>query len=754
MKVPRINLLGFFRAFFPIQLVFSHLKHNIIAVIAWLLFFLIASDKLGSQFGLPILFYSPEYMGEVSNWSFGLLGFGFGGLVMAFNTYSFSKLGKRFPFLVFIKSPFLRFCKNNSLIPIVFIFLYFSKMTAYQWKEEYASTLNVIGYCCSFLVGMVLFIGFSLVYFFPISKKLRHSDLIPDMDGVYPFSTSFRKKRLQESDTHYHHAFSKADRRFLYFGKGFTINISRPVSHIDSSIVKKVLIRNRINTTLFEILTVLFFMSVSLLPDKPIFEIPAAMSIILLVTLTFMVYSMVQTWLRSWTLPFIILIIVGMNLLSQKSNWFSFKNYVYGLNYQTQKKPSYSIKAIETNALQDANKGHSKSYHNYIEILNQWKKKTGQEKPKLIIVNSSGGGLRSTLWTFEILQKLDRNFNGEFKKMIHLYTGASGGMIGSSYFRELSLRAEKGEIKNIYSQFYFNQIGQDMLNRLAFSASTRDLFTRLQKFEYNGISYPKDRGFAFEEQLHFNTNNMLDHTLGYYTEYEKAADIPLLILTPTIVNDGRRLLISSQSLCFLSAPSSYGGIYSKTNENIDYLTFFKDVQPENMRFSSALRASATFPFVTPMVSLPSEPSVQLMDAGIRDNYGVKVTMEILYHIQEWIKENTSGVIILRLRDTKEILGNTTYKQVSLMNKLTMPFGNVYSNFPRTQDFDQDQLLKVSAKTFSFPFDVISFNLRENVNDKISLSWHLSSQEKNKIMRAFYSKSNQESYHRLKKLLVN
>ncbi len=749
MKAQKINIFGFIRAFFPIQLVFSNLKHNYIGVFSWLLFFLVITNKLGAQFGLPILFFSPEYMGKVSYWSFGLLGFGFGGLTMAFNSYAYSKLGKRFPFLVFIKSPFFRFCKNNALIPIAFVITYLIGMARYQWYEEYAETWTVLLYSFSFLVGMAFFIALSLVYFFPISQKLRHSDLVPDDDGQYSFFVSLNKKKESH---HYHHALSKADQRFIYFGKWFQINISRPVSHIDSTIVKKVLIRNRINTTLFEILTFLFFISFSLFPEVSLFEIPAAMSIVLLITLIFMVYSMLQTWLKSWIIPFIIVAIVTMNFLSKKTSYFSFKNYMYGLNYQSSKQPEYSIKAIELNAQKETSNNKSSSYNNYIEILENWKQKTGLDKPKLIIINSSGGGLRSALWTFDVLQKLDRNFNGEFKKMIHLYTGASGGMIGASYFRELCLRAEQGEIKNIYAQKYSNQIGQDMLNRLAFSASTRDMFFRLQKFEYNGMSYPKDRGLAFEEQLHANTNHFLDHSLGYYTKFEKQASIPLLILTPTIINDGRRLLISSQPLRFLTSPSIFGGVNSKTSENIDYLSFFNNNHPEELRFSSALRASATFPFVTPMVSLPSNPSVQLMDAGIRDNYGVKITMELLYHLQDWIKKNTSGVIILRLRDTKAVLENTTYHQVSLINKLTMPFGNVYSNFPKTQDFDQDQLLKIGSKSFSFPFDVISFNLRENVNDKISLSWHLSSQEKNKIKKAFYSTSNQEALQTLKNLL--
>ena len=61
-------------------------------------------------------------------------------------------------------------------------------------------------------------------------------------------------------------------------------------------------------------------------------------------------------------------------------------------------------------------------------------------KPKLIIINTSGGGLRSALWTFYSLQYADSLLHGELLKHTELITGASGGMLGAAYLRELLLR--------------------------------------------------------------------------------------------------------------------------------------------------------------------------------------------------------------------------------------------------------------------------------------------------------------------------
>ena len=291
-----------------------------------------------------------------------------------------------------------------------------------------------------------------------------------------------------------------------------------------------------------------------------------------------------------------------------------------------------------------------------------------------------------------------------------------------------------------------------MLNKLSFTASTNDIFVRYQTLEYNGHEYTKDRGHAFEEQLLNNTNQALRHHLGYYAPFERSGKIPTIIFSPTIINDGRRLLIASQNINFLTADHRNNSKMIESNENIDIHSLLKHQDVQQLRFTTVLRANATFPFVMPMVTLPTSPEVQLMDAGLRDNYGGKTMMEFLFTMKDWIKENTSGVIVVQIRDTKKVLDNESYSQISFIDKLTLPFGNMYKNFPRVQDFDQEELIKLSTQAINFPLDLISFNLREKSKDRISLSWHLTQSEKNKIEQAFKSVRNQESLKKLKLIL--
>ena len=109
-------------------------------------------------------------------------------------------------------------------------------------------------------------------------------------------------------------------------------------------------------------------------------------------------------------------------------------------------------------------------------------------------------------------------------------------------------------------------------------------------------------------------------------------------------------------------------------------------------------------------------------------------------------------LTLQIRDTKKLLYNETYQKVSMLDKITLPFGNMYKNFTNTQDFNQEELLKVGTANLNFPVEFIEFNLRENKRDRISLSWHLTKNEKQKIERAFKSSRNQASLKNLSKLL--
>lgn len=740
------KIVHFLRAFYPLQLIFGHLKYNLLALSYWLILFLIVSDSLGSKFGLPYLLYSPEYHGKVSWISFLLMGFSIGGFTMAFNMYSYMKLGTKYPFLATLSRPFIKFCWNNALIPLIFSVYYIIRFSQFQMEEEFATEGIIASYIVCYLIGFFLFVMFSNLYFFPTNKdffKLSGKKEY-ELSKEEPIGSFFHQK----VDWNLLFKYEK-DRSYIYISGFSKWRKSRSIKHYDKAVLEKVFAHNRINATFFEIVTVVSFIVMGMFREFPFFELPAGMSIILLLSIILMLFSILKSWFKYWTYPVILLIILTMNFLSEKSSFFQYENYAYGLSYKPADLVDFSFSEIKEKA--DNQKLNDASKERFIQILNTWKAKTGHQKPKLVIVMTSGGGSRSALWTYSVLSNANAKLNGKLARNTQLITGASGGMVGASYYRSLLLKQKMGDKIQLTDRKYKENIAKDLLNKLSVSAYSNDLFVRFQTLKIGDNLYTKDRGYAFEQQLHQNTEYIMDKPLSYFEKYEQKGIIPTMIFSPTIINNGRRLLISSQSLAFLSHPTGPTN-FTKSYENIDFQTFFNENSTDSLRFSSVMRMSATFPFVLPMVSMPTYPEMQLMDAGIRDNYGGKIMLEYLFEMQDWIKENTSGVVVVQIRDTKKILTGDELIQVSLFDKLTLPFGNMYANFTRTQDFDQDEMMKIGFRGFPFAIDLVAFNLREAKTDRISLSWHLTSQEKLKIARAWKSKGNQAAMLQLQKLL--
>ncbi len=139
----------------------------------------------------------------------------------------------------------------------------------------------------------------------------------------------------------------------------------------------------------------------------------------------------------------------------------------------------------------------------------------------MVLVCTSGGGLKMALWTYYSLGYIDSLTNGSLLKHTQLITGASGGMLGAAYLRELYLDHLTGEINSYYSYTYIDRLSKDLLNPILYSFSMSDWFFRLERFSYNGYTYYKDRAYMFEKFVNKNLGPVLDKPLSAYYEPER-----------------------------------------------------------------------------------------------------------------------------------------------------------------------------------------------------------------------------------------
>lgn len=736
------QLLSRFFFSFPAQLVLLHFKKNQVMMLFWLLLFGFITESFATRFGIPYLFLDPEYTGKVGFWSFFIVGLCTGAFIMAFNISSFILNSFRFPFLATLSRTFAKYCHNNFVIPAAFVGLYCYRIFEFQRMEQMKSELEVMTFLLAFLSGIVLVVLVTLRYFMATNKDIyklfgvKHADAEDVLPGR-PLGGLLQRKNWKVET-------------YLVFP--FRVKLVRDARHYKRYMLDRVFRQNHINAAVVEIIVFITFIALGLFRDYPLFRIPAGGSVLLLMTMLLMLSGVFKFWIRAWANTALILLFLFINFISQ-FEFFVPRSKAYGLDYT-------STPALYDRQHLEAQVKDSLLLHDIIHttaILENWKKNQvtqGAVKPKLVLLNVSGGGLRSSVFTFRTLQVIDSIYQGGLFRQTAFATGSSGGMISLCYYRELYLNhydTLMAANQNQDNRFLQN-MGKDLLNSVAFSATVADLFMNNQKFSDGAKYYEKDRAWAWEQQLLENTGHILEKRMCEYRKPEEQARIPILVLCPTVVNDGKALVIAAQPTSYLLHKNEPGNGQMRAECNgIEFMRYFQRQHADSLKLSSALRMNSAFPYVMPAVSLPSTPTIEVMDAGIRDNYGVMNSVQFLHTFREWIAENTSGVVFLQIRDTYKHSKVEDNSIRSFVEKILTPMRNVSGNFLIMQDYNFDRYLQYAKSWLEVPLDVITFQIPES-DDRISLSWHLTETEKKFLKNAALNPENRAALQRLKEIL--
>lgn len=763
----------------PGRLLILHLRKNQLLLLCWVLLFSVVTGSFGKNLGIPYLFLDPEYLGKVSFLSFFIVGISIGGFTMAYHITCYILDGPEFGFLGTLSRPFARFALNNGIIPLVFIVVYIIYIANFQLQNEYNAVWEIAVKISGLVTGFIS-MAFLLFGYFRLTNKDIFRFVASNVDKQLKKVQISRVRIMQNLKE------AKKSRRRVdsYFGLNFKLQ-KAPQASYDKGIVLKVFDQNHLNSVIIELLIFALILVLGTFRDNPVFQIPAAASGVLLLTIIIMVAGAITYWLRGWAMTTIIAVFFILNIIV-KYEWASPSYEAPGLNYGAAP-ADYSLTNL---ARLNSEEFYQQDKQATIEIMENWRQRllikevVSASKPKMVFICTSGGGLRSALWTMTALQTADSITGGKLMDHTRLITGASGGLIGAAYFRELVLREKLKDKSNpaplvltsqpsapeasIYDHRYLDNIARDNLNPIIFTLLVNDLFVRYQTFEYQGMTYTKDRGYAFEEQLNKNTAFVLDKKLGDYQEPEQQAVIPMMLFAPAIVNDGRKLFISPQQVSYMSIADSNGQrkSYDKI-KGIDFMRYFETHNAANLRFLTALRMNAAFPYVTPNVTLPTHPKIQIMDAGLTDNFGISDAVRFMYVFRDWINTNTSGVILLCVRDSQKNDPIARSTGSSLLQRMTAPFRFFYDNLFNIQDINNDDRLEFARSWLQvglhdIELEYISHHQEEGLKytgaspgkplERPSLSWRLTSREKSSIIQNIKHPVNQQALQELKSLL--
>ena len=753
---------------FPVQLLGLQLRQNHLLLTLWVLLVLFIADRLAGKFGVKYLFLEPEFGGHVGGAAFFLVGVGLGGLIMTWNLTTYLLNARYFPFLATLQRPFGKYCINNAALPLAFFCFYVLRLRAFLKSELNYGEGQLLATVMALLAGIVAVVVAYVLYFRFTNKDIAS---YPDLRDLLTGQRRKRRRRLVSGYRGQNVARlvsgERAWRVDNYLTERFRTRRTRSIRHYKPEQILGVFRQNHLNALVLQgaILTLLLLSGV--LAGEAAARIPAGASVFILFSVVAAVAGAVTYWFHAWRTSIFLLLLVVVNVITGQ-DWFTFRNRAYGLDYAGEL-PAYNYAALEELA---APEGVAADRDSMLHVLERWRARTGEEKPELLLLCVSGGGLKATYWTTHVMQELQRATDGKFMRHTALISGASGGMIGAAYVREREWEALRTDGRPITpdssrgrltpkpvlaalgsgggvrapdaDSAHLGAIGGDLLNAVAFAIVSQDLFLPSPSFEYDGVRYRKDRAYAFEQQLHRNTDGVFAKRLGDYEAAERSAAIPMLLLTPSIVNDARRLIVSPLGVRHLTLPPAGVGRGDDFEvDAVDFGAFFAGRDADRLSMATALRMNATYPYILPNVYLPSAPPVEVMDAGFRDNFGVMEASRFLQVYREWILANTSGVTMVQVSTLEKFEDSTEEREPrGWIASLFSPLG-VAGQLISLQDFQLDDNVGLLHELFGeehFRFVRFSYQPAED-RDAASMTWHLTAGEKRDIRESIGRQGN-------------
>lgn len=736
-------LRGFIYSF-PIQLLFLHFRKYQVLLLFWFILFSTINGGFMKTFGADSLYLAPEYLGNVNSISFALVGIAVGMFIMSWNISTFILFSRNFRFLAATTNPFLKYCINNSILPLAFLIFY--GIRAYQFTHhlELISNAELLVMAGGFLSGLLFILVASFFYFFRADRNILRQ-MTPLINKPGEYITHLRPEKEVVVDY-------SLIRTEWYFESPWKLRPCRNVSHYTRDFVDSLFKRHHFAAILSVFAAFLFLIGIGFFLDSPFFQIPAAASITIFFSILIGVAGAFSYFLQSWSIPYLAALILLLNFL-YKIDWIDPRNKAYGLNYhqESTERPSYSREGLLAICTPDKVEADRR---NMLRILESWKKKQQEKKPLMIVIVTSGGGHRAAAFTMSVLQQLDSLSQGQLMRQTFLITGASGGMIGATYFRELYRRKRAGENINLQDRRYVENISGDLLNAIFSSFVARDLIAPAQKFRIGPYNYVKDRGYAFEQKLNANTYGLLDRQLKDYFQDEREANIPLMFYNSVVTRDSRKMLISTQPVSFMMKGWQDSTRMPQMDPDvIDFTAFFKNQDPYNLRMLTALRMNATFPIVLPNVWLPCEPVIDVMDAGLRDNYGQETSLRFLAQFDDWIRENTRGVLLMQIRDRNPGGWDAPYLSDDISDHATKPFLLLQHNWFKMMEYSQNDLLSYYSDNARRQLRKVLFQYSASKEEnKAALNFHLSQRERNDIINSIYTPRNQDAFAEVMKAM--
>jgi hypothetical protein len=331
--------------------------------------------------------------------------------------------------------------------------------------------------------------------------------------------------------------------------------------------------------------------------------------------------------------------------------------------------------------------------------LAAWQSRQGMARPGLVVVATSGGGIRAGLWMGVALTALEKVWPA-FPGRVRLITGASGGMLGAAAWTATS--PEGGPRPAGDDAKLLAALERGGLKAVSSGLVLRDLWPPPLRF---GV----DRGRRLEEAWESYTPALAE-PFSSLSGGEAAGWRPSLVFSPAMVEDGCFLVASNLDL---QGMLESRGPRVSTGPNETYgirgfqLFSYLPRAWRSLRLSTAVRLQANFPYVLPSTEIPGPGGghVRVVDAGYRDDLGVELATAWISWNRPWLEKNTSGVLLVQIRNargdfrTQPPAGTRSFLARGF-DGITTPPSGLATSWRNTPPARNDEMLEELAKTMN------------------------------------------------------
>lgn len=292
--------------FLPVQLVVLHFRKYQLLLFFWVLLVATVTGHFAASFGASSLFLAPEYLNEISFFSMLLMGAAMAVFVMAWHVTTFIIHSHRIPFMGAIRQAFLKYCINNSIIPLVFLTFYSIISIRFQYVNEQYTVWHVIKSQFGFYLGFMLIIMVSFAYFFRVDRNLLKVVLSritnpSRIREIIPYDTLDYEMDMIKADT--------------FIGGFLRIRKLTELETYHPRLLNTVLRRHHRNAITATIFAITALLLLGIFMEDPKLRVPAGASFLLLFSILMALVGSVKYFLRSWEVIGWILFFLMISLL-------------------------------------------------------------------------------------------------------------------------------------------------------------------------------------------------------------------------------------------------------------------------------------------------------------------------------------------------------------------------------------------------------------------------------------------------------